>query len=227
MGNERTRTIVSVSINIIIFVTMVASLIVGIIGDTTSVSEERTTGLAVFKFFTVQSNVLTGIVSAVFAGYGIAILKGRISKLPSVLYTIKLVLTVGVAITFLTVVFVLAPIAPKGYFSLFAGTNFFFHFAIPVLAVVVFVFFEPTDDIPLKQTAFGVLHMVLYGVFYMTVLFTHMENGRVPIKYDWYGFYQNGPVWYAIMLVLMVAFTYFICWLLWILNKKIATKKTK
>lgn len=178
-------------------------------------------GIESLKFFTVQSNILVGIVALIIFIYLILLNSGKIKSIPKVLYILKFIACVAVGLTFLTVLFYLAPFNPSGFFILFANTNLLYHFIIPVLSLVSFIFFEKVD-MNFKCTFLAVLPMILYGIFYIINLIVHMENGAVSMDYDWYGFAQNGVIGIIISPIVMLAFTYLIAYLTWFCNKKCA-----
>lgn len=182
------------------------------------------TKIEALKFFTVDSNILMGVISAVYAVYLILLLAGKIAALPRWLHVLKLTGTVGVALTFLTVVCFLAPFVAPTFWSLFINASLFMHFITPVLAIITFVFFEGTDAIKWRETFWGVLPMGLYAIFYTTNALTHVVDGKVPYQYDWYAFVQGGVWQMAIVLPLMLAFTYLICWVLWLTNRAVYRK---
>ena len=188
-------------------------------GNSTVLSAEN---LLAFKFFTVDSNVLMGILSAVFVVYEILLLKGKVNKIPFILYIFKFVMTVGVALTFATVAFLLGFIAPGGYFSLFVDSNLFFHLLIPLLSIISFIFFEPNDLIRFKHSFLGLIPMGIYSIFYTINALAHLENGKVSYEYDWYGFAQGGVAIFPFVILGMILATYLICFLLYIGNKKLA-----
>ena len=175
--------------------------------------------LSMFRFYTVDSNVLMGIISGVFALFEIKIIKNKLTEISNKLYILKLISTVGVSLTFLIVVLYLAPIATYGYFSMFRNANLFFHFLVPVLSIIVFCFFERTDKIKFKHTFTGMSSMILYAIFYTINILIHMENGKVSPIYDWYWFVQQGVWTMVIILPIMLTITYIISFTLWKLNK--------
>ena len=178
------------------------------------------TRIEMFKFYTVDSNILMGVVSAVFIVFELRLIKGKIDIIPTQVYVLKLIGTVGVTLTFLTVVLYLGHIAENGFFSMFMNTNLFFHFIIPVLSMITFIFLEKTDQIKFKHTFIGTTTMLVYAVFYVINILLHIENGKVSPKYDWYWFVQQGIWSMIIVLPLMIVFTYIISLCLWKLNKK-------
>ena len=219
----RSKKILSVILNFLIFalVATVFTVRVLVYDDTEQSLMEN--GLAILKFFTVQSNVLMGIVALVFGCYRIRELK--IGKLPpKAIFVIKHVATAGVALTFLTVVLYLSPINPAGYFDLFTGANFFFHFLVPVIAIVAQVFFDG-EKMPFSYTVFGVIPMFLYGLWYIVNALTHLENGKVVPEYDWYYFLQGGTVMSIAIVVGMIVLAFAISALMWLIEKAVNGRK--
>ena len=83
-------------------------------------------GISSIKMFTVQSNILTGIVAIVFVVFEVLVLLKKKEKLPPWLLTLKMVTTTGVALTFFVVAFFLSFIAVAqgySYFILFRNIN--------------------------------------------------------------------------------------------------------
>lgn len=219
--NQKTKTIVALCLDIAIFVLMTVSVILMMLG-VQFMGEELTltsTKIEALKFFTVDSNILMGVIAAIYAVYLGLLLAGKISALPHWLHVLKMVGTVGVTLTFLTVVLFLAPFVAPTFFSLFLNASLFMHFITPVLSIVVFVFFEDTGDIRLRETLWGMVPMGLYSVFYVVNALTHIVDGKVPYQYDWYAFVQGGLWQIAVSLPLMLGLTYLICWLLWLTNR--------
>lgn len=174
-----------------------------------------------FIFFTVDSNVLMGIVALISLIEEIKVYKGlkeEVSKVSLILY---LVGSVGVTLTMLVTVFYLTPIvAPdKGVFALFKNANLFFHLINPILSIVVLVLFKRNKRIDFVHTFTGVIPMVLYGIFYLVNGIVHMENGVVPKQYDWYLFYAYGFKSIFIVFPVMLSFTYLISFVLWKINR--------
>lgn len=173
------------------------------------------------QFYTVQSNLLIGIISLIFAIFEILVLKNKIKKIPSVLYLLKLMFTVGVSITLFVVLFYLTPISGKNALALFMNSNLFFHLLVPVLAIIVFVFFEKTNLIKFKQLILCLIPTILYGIYYAINAYSHIENGKIGYEYDWYGFAQAGIVGTILVFIIIISLAYLFAFLLWKLNKKV------
>lgn len=183
------------------------------------------TPLSAFRFFTTDSNVLAGIIAALFIVYQVLSFKGKIDEIPTFVYVLKLVGTVGVAVTLLTVVFYLAPFAPSGFLSMFTGRDLFFHLIVPVLSLAAFVFTENTEKIKFRYTLFGIVPILSYGVIYAINAFSHAVDGVVPYEYDWYGFAQGGVAFAIVAFAIILAMGYIVSVLLWLGNKKLARKR--
>ena len=165
---------------------------------------------SMFKFYTVDSNVLMGIVSSIFIYY---LVKNK--EIPRWLYSLKLLGTVGVALTFFTVVFYLAPTTKYGFLSMFLNANLFYHLLVPLLSMITFECFEKTNTLDMKDVFFGMSSMILYGIFYVFNVFTHMENGHVSYLYDWYFFAQGGVLGCIIVFSIILVITFLISYFLW------------
>lgn len=154
------------------------------------------TGFQCFRFFTILSNVAVSISGAVLIYFNVRNIIYDEYKYPTWALKFKFVNTVAVTVTFLTVVFFLAPSSAfggKGYFTLFAGMGFFVHFTNPILAVISFVLFEKIENFSFKQALWGMLPVLLYSILYITmVVFIGEENGGWP---DFYYFTFGGKDW--------------------------------
>ena len=175
-----------------------------------------------FKFFTIDSNVLMGVIALFTALQLRQVIRGQREDLSTACYVWYLAGTVGVTLTMLVTVFFLEPtMAPQfGLFALFAGSNFLLHLFNPLLAIVAFTVYEKTRKIPFRHTLTGIVPMVLYAVFYVANCVRHAVNGMVDIAYDWYGFLAGGvkTVWIVIPVIFL--FTWLISVALWRLNRR-------
>ena len=171
------------------------------------------------QFYTVQSNLLIGIISGVMMVYQWLLYKGKIGHISGALFLLKLMFTVGVTITFLVTVCYLAPATGEKWPSLFLNSNFFFHLVIPILSILNFIVFEKTNSIKFYLTPLCIIPTLLYGIYYLINAFVHIVNGVIDPTYDWYGFAQNGVGIGLLVFGVMLLFAYFITWSLWKLNR--------
>jgi hypothetical protein len=214
----------SLVINITIFLLTVFSTIVMMAGIRFMHGVEpvlEVTKLGVFKFFTVDSNILVGLIALLFALEEIKLLKGTKKEISNKLYILKLLSTTAVSITFIVVFTYLGAIVEGGIPAMLQNSNMFFHLVIPVLSIITFVLFEKDNKLKMKDTIYGIFPTVIYGLFYLTNIIIHMKNGKVSPQYDWYWFVQNG-VWTAIIVMpFMLLVSYIISLILFKLNKKV------
>ncbi|MCQ2486801.1 MAG: hypothetical protein MJ129_02595 [Clostridia bacterium] len=102
------------------------------------------TALDLFKFYTNDSNIFTGITSAVFCLFAIASLISGKYLIPKWMQIIRLISAVCLYITFIVCASVLMPAYAGGNFSLdlFMGPLFYLHFMCPVVSVLSYILFE-------------------------------------------------------------------------------------
>jgi len=192
-----------------------------------SVGRLDAAGFEMYKYFTIQSNVLAGIAATILMIYEILFIKGKINKLPNWIYILKLVGTVGVTITFLVTAFYLTIVLDSPWYLLYTNSNLIFHGIVPIICVISFIFFENNRDLKAFSIFVGVSHTILYCIYYVTNVLVHLENGQAPLKYDWYMFAQAGMKYVPIVVVIMIGFTLGVSFILYLGNKKIGGKNNE
>ena len=182
-------------------------------------------GVSELRMFTVQSNIMCGIVAGIMTVFEILILLKRKEKLPKWLLTLKMVINTSVFLTFMVVALFLGFVAIAegySYFILFRGTNIFFHFLTPVIAVVSFTFFEKTNEIKFKYTFFNLIHMGLYTIFYVLNVKLELTFNEAIGRYDWYYFFATGNDFISSLIIIAgLGVTYGLGFLMWYFNKKL------
>lgn len=217
------NVIISLVLNAIIFLLTVFSTFSALFDYRFMTSGSSITfnpNFSIFKYFTTDSNIILGIISAVVMAFEIAALAKKKYELPKSLYVLKLLATTGVTLTMITTIVYLAPKDPLGYFNKFLDSNFFFHLIIPILALISFVCFEKTNTLSKKTTLIAILPMVAYIIFYACNTLMHLENNSVAPGYDFYGFFDAGLLFAILLIPLMIVITYLISVVLWFVNKK-------
>ena len=213
------KSLISALINYAIFITVSVCFVMGLFNTSKTETGRILSGWTIIRFFTVQSNVMMGLICLIYAIFETRVLTGKLNEMPKALYVLKHVFTVGVTVTFITVAAYLSPINKAGYFALFEGSNFFFHFLIPVISLLLLVFCDG-EDMPFSYSFFGLIPFLCYGVFYLINAFIHIENGVISPEYDWYYLLQGGPVMCAISITVMTMMTFLISAFLRYLTKK-------
>ena len=170
-------------------------------------------GFRVLKYFTIDSNIYLGIVSFVAALELYRVLKGKREEVPSYVYLLKLSGTAAVTVTMLVTVFFLEPTMGRyfGWFALFANANLFLHLLNPLAAIVTWISFEKNDRLTKKSVLPAIVPTLLYVIYYVVEVLTHIENGVILPGYDWYGFFVLGLKSAIIVLPVFVLFTWLVC----------------
>ena len=140
----------------------------------------------IFRFFTYLSNLFSAIVSCLILVIGT----------PMWLMLLRLISTSSVTVTFLTVLFFLAPHIGKEL--LYKDDNLYMHVIGPIVAIVSFVFFENGLAIPKVYMGIGCISVIVYAILYLW---------KVVFKKEWPDFYlfnQNGKwkISFALMILL-------------------------
>ena len=205
---------VSIVLNLIIVILTLFALItmfIGIryMGDDIPLD---TSGIGMFRLYTVDSNLFMGIVSFIFVLYEIKLLKGSIKEIPKILYILKLMATVGVSY--------LGFMVNGGVIVLLKNSNLFFHLITPLISIITFILLEKTNKLSFKYTFIGTITTIIYSIFYLSNVLVHMENGKVNPIYDWYWFVQGGINQAFFVLPIMLIITFIISLILWYFNKR-------
>ena len=177
-------------------------------------------GLSMFKFFTIDSNILIGIASFVFIIYEILLIKNKINKIPNFVYILKSSGVVSVALTFVVTLFFLAPTSKSGFFSLYLNSNLFFHFIVPVLSVISFVLYEGFES-----KSINILHstipMMIYSLFYLINVLLNTNGSVITTQYDFYNF-LGGNIYRALYVMpIIFLITYIMSYIILKINKNI------
>ena len=214
---------ISIVFNILIFILTIISTIMMFTGFKFMHGNDlvlESTKLGMFRFFTVDSNILMGISAILFAIEELKLLSGKLKEISKKFYILKLMATTGVALTCFVVFTYLGPITKGGVGRLLMNSNLFFHLVTPLLSIITFTFFERTNSLSFKDSFYGIVPTFLYEIYYLINIVIHMENGKVSPLYDWYWFVQNG-VWTAVIVApLMLLITYGLSFVIWKINRK-------
>ncbi len=173
---------------------------------------------AILRYFTVDSNILMGIVALIMLLDLRRIIRGELDALPRRDYVLALMGTVGVTLTMLVTVFYLAPTIDNGWFVCFNNSNLFLHVINPLFSIVAFLCYERTNRLSLKDALWGLLPMCIYAVPYVTVCIINSSNGYVLPGYDIYGFFGFGLLSGFIVFPIILIFTFGISACLFALN---------
>ena len=222
MEKDKVRIKIAFVLNIIISILTGIGLFISFSGIKFSPGVEpvlETSKLGMFKYFTVDSNLLMGIVALIFAFEEYKLIKDSRKTISRGLYRLKFIATIGVTLTFVVVFAYLGPYSPGGISSMLMNSNLFFHLFIPVLSIINFIVVERGNKLTFKDTIYGIVTPVLYSFYYGTNVLIHIENGTVSPDYDWYWFVQDGLDRFLLVPIIIFGCTYIISVIIWRINK--------
>ena len=221
MNNKNIK--ISLTLNILTVILTITALSIAFSGFKFMKGYEapgELTGIQAFGYFTVQSNVFMAMVSFGFAIKEIQLLKGKISEIPIKFYNLKMIAVTAIGLTFFVVFIIFSILFKRGLLSFIKNSNLFYHFIIPVTSILNFIFFEKTDRIKFKNTFYGLIPTILYGIFYTTNVLLGLKDGKVSPTHDWYYFTQYGWLIAISIPFIMLGITYIVALIIWIYNKK-------
>lgn len=220
---NRKRNIIALIINTFIVISTFIIMIKGIsYGASSGQVGENMIGIGYFKPYTIDTNVLNGIVALMMATFNIYNLIDNKDELPRFLVVGQLIATVGVTVTLLTVIFFLAPtfyISGMGAIWLFSNDMFFFHLINPILSIINFVLLDKRYVLNRKEICMGISTTVIYSFVYLyNVVITKNWS-------DFYGFTFGGKLYMGLIsIVVMYIATLLISFVLTKLNSKSINK---
>ncbi|MBP5193270.1 MAG: hypothetical protein J6126_00910 [Clostridia bacterium] len=188
--------------------------------------DRLTVGWGSLRYFTVLSNVFAAIACAITFYFNVKNILRDEYKFPLWSVKLKYTATVSVTVTFLTVVFFLAPysaILGSGYFTLFRYNNFYLHFLSPVLVILSFILSERAGELKFPLSFLGLAPTAIYSVLYTTMVLIGEERGGWP---DFYGFTFGGDmIAAALSLIMMYIASFLIAIAVWIIRKKVCERE--
>ena len=210
--------IASFILNILTFLLVLVGVIVMITIGSKALGE---TNITVFKYFTFQSNIFMGAVALVYAIYQLLIILNKRDKLPHVLLVFNYVGVTAVGLTFLIVIFFLAP--GYGFDKMYNNANLFFHALVPIAAMINYMFLEKECSFKFLNTLFSIIPSLLYGIVYFIVVVSLNAYGDINI--DFYMFGANGPVIGAFNFIAVMSIAYCFGVAIYFINRLVFKKR--
>lgn len=206
--SAKKRNIISLIINSFIAISSFLIMVKGVAsGASSGQVGENMIGIGYFKPYTIDTNVINGLVAIMMATFNIYNLVEKKDELPRFLVVAQLISTVGVTVTMMTVIFFLAPMQMKmynGFIWLFANDMFFFHLLNPLLSIFNFIFLDRRYKLKKKEVLLGALTTVIYS-------FVYSYNVLISKQWsDFYGFTFGGKMYMATISIVVM---YFVTWL--------------
>lgn len=170
-------------------------------------------GVQMFSFYTENSNFFTAFVCLLMAVFQLrALLTGR--EVPRWVKRLKYIATCCLTMTFLTVVFILAPYyKDEGgvVFLLTASSMLYHHLLNPLCAFVSFVFLEREPRLSGKNVFCALIPTLLYGSVAVWANVQHLIVGPYPFLMVYEQTIQQSLEWLAAIVCLNL----FYAWLVW------------
>lgn len=175
----------------------------------------RKNGFKMVMFYTECSN-LFAMLSCIF--YVIFSFKKSNNNLPVWIKVLKYMSVCGLTLTFLIVLFVLAPmIGPKGYeIMLFHDSMLYHHFLCPLLLIISFLGFEDRYNYTKNQNIYAVIPTFIYAFVIVLLNILRIIEGPYPFLRVY-----KQPVYLSfIWMVVILESAYLIAYLLRVLKKE-------
>ena len=129
-----------------------------------------------FQYYTEDSNILLFITSLIFTIY---LFTNK--KIPRWLSMLKYISTIGVTLTFLVVIFILAPMMNFNYSKmLLDGALLYQHLLCPVLSIITFLFFDELGSYSKKDNITSLSLTVLYSIILVSLNILELVKGPYP-----------------------------------------------
>ncbi len=191
--------ITNIVVNSLIVALTIVAVLLMFFGDPNVLASSR---WEAFKYFTVQSNVFAALAAVLSLIY---LIFKRKEEYPGWLEVIKLVSTVGVAITFFVVIIYLGPIYT--YPPLFQKANLFLHGIIPVIAMLAICITEPKMKLKFAMNLYSMLPVLIYGIAYLVNVAVRNDYGNYKGA-DWYAFgtYGLGIGFLCLFIIIALSF---------------------
>jgi hypothetical protein len=136
----------------------------------------RTTSKVSIEYYTEDGNILALISSSLFLVF--MLMK---KDIPKVLKMFKYISTIGLAVTFFVVIFVLAPMYNFDYGYLLLKDGLLYqHLICPVLGIISFVLVDDIGKISVRDNIMGLSFTILYGFVLVILNITGIVVGPYP-----------------------------------------------
>lgn len=159
-------------------------------------------GLSVIKYYTEESNILCLISSVIVLFY---LIKNK--KFTKEISVFRFMTVVSLSITFLVVVFVLAPMYDFNYYwLLYRNSSLYLHLLCPIISVISFLFFENHNLKHKRDKLRGIYFTILYAIVTTILNLLDLLEGPYPflmVK-------KNGALISIVWLVIMMGSSYLI-----------------
>lgn len=206
---KKKEIIISIIVKIIAVVLMTTGVMLSVTGG-----DELMPGVKSLMFFTLQSNILAIIISAIGLVFDFIRLSGKKVLPHKIFYFFKLVATTGVTLTFLVFWTLLTPMVSEEY--LYSISNLSLHTFGPLLVLFDYIFFTPNFKPKRRELMIPWAFPLLYLAFAMIMSASNITFGgsmHVPYFFldykvlGWFTISKSGiGVFYWVLIVLILVY---------------------
>ena len=143
--------------------------------------------VAIFKAFTIQSNIWAGSIALLGLGFS---LFSHPKAMPAWLEPIRFMFTSAITLTWLVFAILLTPTMSLSY--LLSQSNFYLHSLTPMLSVIDYIR-QPTDNVPIKNIWAVMIMPILYSHYFFV---EYAYTGEMPVRYFFMDYRKHG--WFGI-----------------------------
>lgn len=213
MESQKVKTVYEIFLNTFIICLGIYGTVIGYFND----------GLGVFIYYTVLSNIFGALTSALLVFYLIRHLQNG-KDVPEIAHQLKYMSVCCLTVTFLVVLFVLAPARENGYVTMFLQEgSFCHHLMCPILSFIYFICFERVYLSPIKSALLATIPTVLYGL--VTVI---LNAARVMEGPYFFLYVHNQPLYMTIFWIFaIIGGSFVISFLLATVKRPIKTGENK
>lgn len=165
------------------------------------------------EYYTEDSNILMLITSIIFTFY---LLFNK--KIPNYLKLLKYTATICLTVTFLVVIFILAPMLNFNYnYLLFSNELLYHHLLCPILSIITFIFFDNFNKYSIKDNILATMVTFIYGIILVILNLIKVVDGPYPFLRIYNQSLGASILW----IIVILSLTYIIALILRLLNNRI------
>lgn len=163
------------------------------------------------EFYTEDSNILALITSSIFVIYML-----NKKEIPRWLKLLKYATTICLSVTFIVVIFILAPMYNFNYpYLLFHNSLLYQHLLCPILSIITFIYFDNLGDFSIKDNFTSLSLTLLYAIILIILNILKLVIGPYPFLMVYEQSILISIIWFIIIFTL----AYLIGYMLRVISK--------
>ncbi len=164
-------------------------------------------GIGMLWYYTILSNLLGAVAALLVVMYRLIGRRKHLGRLPYWVVLLKYLATVCLTLTFLVVVFFLAPQFGEGGYRLmlFSPEMFFHHLACPLLALGSMIALDTDARLPKKSLLFALIPTAMYALVLILLNIFRVKEGPY-----FFLMVHRQPVWMSFLWIIIIFFMVFL-----------------